>query len=319
MRGYYSARGRGFTLVEVLTVIAIIGVLTLLALPAIQSAREASRRVTCASNLKQLGLALSGYEAAFGSLSPCGFTTRFSHLARLLPYLEQGPTYNQINFERDGEIGPGTSNATASAVTLAVLTCPSDSEAALRQASTNYAGSFGGTESLVGGDGPFAFAKDFSPRTIRFADVTDGSGSTAAMAEWLPDRHLANRRAELRTLFRLQPPWSSTPTAGEIRPLCLALDLASLDESRVEHERGWSWMEGGLTTLYNHVMRLNERSCSREHPAGVAMNAASEHAGGAHVLYLDGHVDFVKSSISIGTWRAFGSLGGGEIIDAARD
>ncbi len=102
-----------FTLVELLVVIAIIGILVALLLPAVQAAREASRRSTCANHLKQMGLAALNYESARGHLPPGYLAGRnFIRPARdsdgqgphqfcgvlvfLLPYMEQQPLYDQF-------------------------------------------------------------------------------------------------------------------------------------------------------------------------------------------------------------------------------
>src|SRR5262245_882984 len=118
-----SGRTNGFTLVELLVVIAIIGVLVALLLPAVQAAREASRRSTCGNHLRQFGLAALNYEDTFKTLPPgstgggyvgtnsfrapwadpqrtCCPWGHFSWAALILPFIEQQTLYNSIDFNR---------------------------------------------------------------------------------------------------------------------------------------------------------------------------------------------------------------------------
>jgi type II secretory pathway pseudopilin PulG len=94
-----------------LVVIAIIGVLIALLLPAAQAAREAARRAQRTNNLKQLGLALQSYQAQLGSFPVtsvrylgdptcigCGYGALYTYRTLMLPQIEQGPLCNAINF-----------------------------------------------------------------------------------------------------------------------------------------------------------------------------------------------------------------------------
>jgi prepilin-type N-terminal cleavage/methylation domain-containing protein/prepilin-type processing-associated H-X9-DG protein len=136
-----------FTLVELLVVIAIIGVLIALLLPAVQAAREAARRMQCANNLKQFGLALHNYHASFDCFPGIGTdghglagasslsNSMYSVQSRLLPYMEQAQLRDLIDYSlplllSDGTHGTGNTFGyhvrDVVAKRLSVMSCPSD-------------------------------------------------------------------------------------------------------------------------------------------------------------------------------------------------
>ncbi|TWU24688.1 DUF1559 domain-containing protein [Bythopirellula polymerisocia] len=129
-----------FTLIELLTVIAIIGLLVALLLPAVQASRESSRRLQCANNLKQLGLGILNYESAHGELPRCGIVNprrddlnlvdiynpysgkQLSWIVLVLPFVEQQDLYAKfdINVSIDRQINNPQQQI------VSMLLCPSD-------------------------------------------------------------------------------------------------------------------------------------------------------------------------------------------------
>src|SRR5689334_6722153 len=87
---------RAFTLVEMLVVLAIIGLLVGLLLPAVQQIREAANRTACGNNLHQIGIACLAYEHDFGTLPPSfNINQGASWMVMIMPYMEQDPLFKQ--------------------------------------------------------------------------------------------------------------------------------------------------------------------------------------------------------------------------------
>ena len=123
-------RIRAFTLVELLVVVTIIGILISLLLPAVQAAREAARRMQCANNLKQIGLALHAYHAACGTLpfaTGLGGSSGGTWPAFILPQLEQQGLFDAIDFN-SRLFAPVNQRAVTTVVS--VFICPTDPQSA---------------------------------------------------------------------------------------------------------------------------------------------------------------------------------------------
>jgi prepilin-type N-terminal cleavage/methylation domain-containing protein/prepilin-type processing-associated H-X9-DG protein len=333
----------GFTLLEVIVTIAVIGLLAAMVIPAVYSAREAARRTQCLNNLKQIGVAL-GARYASANRHPAGIRpdgrypdgTPFavgplSAHYQLLPHIEQIALFNSVNISAMGDPDDPTTvkplssdprNATAAMTIVSAYLCPSDSSAIVPGA--NYRACLGPFPARFdavhppGGGGVFAGMTGISD-----ADIRDGLSQSAAFSERFRGSGGA-RFDQQRDL------WYSG-----ILNIVADLDSDSLMQacSASTASPTYTWLNSGsmwiagrfADTLYNHVGPPNgsDSDCAADLPFGepgdmsvAKLSARSLHTGGVHVLFADGSVRFVQNGIGLRVWRALASRSGGEVISA---
>jgi len=351
----FAPRRRGFSLVELLVVIAMIGILISLLLPAVQNAREAARRLQCRNNLKQLSLAVLNYEGAHKCYPPAGLLgpripdyfegstdphtgQMISWVVLVLPFMEEQSLYQQFDLSQSIL----NQNGDPQAASLKTMLCPSDdvqgryySDPSLTAGKRFAKGNYAAFVSPV-----HVSYMDWWPAGLsgvhRYAvkDIVDGTSSTLLLAEV----RTRDNEQDQRGAWAL--PWTgSTLLSLDVHPPLLReydvyLNLnkyCSISDLPYQAYSGYGEPQlpntlGANDMLYNCPdqagAQLDGMPClTYQHDYATGWLSAaprSKHLGGVNVAFLDGRIGFVLDTIDQFVMANLVSSNDGQTVDLAQ-
>jgi prepilin-type N-terminal cleavage/methylation domain-containing protein/prepilin-type processing-associated H-X9-DG protein len=338
-------RNAAFTLVELLVVIAIIGVLVALLLPAIQAARESARRSQCQNNLKNIALSCLNYETAKGTLPPGSINTRIKQGSGIgwpvwiLPYVEQARvSADAIEQYKKVPDAYGAGMDKLNLLMLPMYLCPSDQELPLQaekfgnanRKGMSYAGVAGsyfartgqcpatktGAHYCVTADKDSLFGPNnydgllIMDWPVDLKEVTDGTSNTFMLGE-----RFYQIRAWMIGAYWIDPtdpsvPANTAPDGPQPNTAFFACknvtDTVPLNNDPM------------INAYKSHDNSLGDRpTISANTKKTISVNDlpfGSFHSGGVNFAMGDGGVRFVNDSIDVGTYLAYGSRNGDDLI-----
>jgi prepilin-type N-terminal cleavage/methylation domain-containing protein len=304
---------RAFTLVELLVVIAIIGILIALLLPAIQAARESARRVKCANNLRQIGLALQNHVSATktfpaGVQQGCYQCEPWGWSATILGYMDEGALYSQLVLPNQPTQAPNANSSLngPTQTVIATYLCPSASHLDVARGEDFRINDYNHNGKWDPGEGL---------GVIDFGGIQGPSKGVLNPASGMP--YLQNRGVLLNITdvdknspgVHVAPKVSPKQITDGLSKTMLVAELSGRGFNASKSELSGTWADG------NNVFAIQGQI--NQDPITVAWvmdELYSDHTGGAHGLFCDGSAHFLSENIDTQVLTALATRDGGETI-----
>lgn len=314
---------RGFTLVELLVVIAVIAILIVLLLPAVQQARESARRMQCSSNLKNLSLALANYSTTHGMFPPLARKVDarigddngviLNWVTSILPEIEAKPSYDRLEArQKAGDLDDpwDIDDFYRELYPAGILACPTEQQVRFEVnnviGALHYRASLGDQiedNDLKPRSPRGAFAYD---RPVRPAEITDGMSNTVLLVEAPSGRFGDEKFRDPIGSILIQR--GGGGWTGRSPDECEAAWSGIYDLHLDDEIPGTRWADG-RTYYAGGVLAAppNGFQCSAmltDYRWGL-FGAGSRHTGGCFVTFADGSVRFISQNIDCGNQSAF--------------
>lgn len=308
----------GFSLIELIVVISVITILLGLLIPAVQAARETTRRMSCSSNLRQLSLACVQFEVNKGRLPKGAFSwngdersadrrgpNSHSWVSQVLPFMEEQTNYEKVDLQTYGLEATDEGREVMRSI-IQSLECPTDASSfaevdnkSRHARRRSYVACYGNTN-LVGEDlplashsrGPFQLGS-----SIKSDDIDDGISTTVMMSEVIMPTY--PRKKRWQGYLGISHDAAGSGFTAYLTPNSTAFDQAIKGPDQLYGYPGWDPVEGNW-------FQASRRS---------VYAARSLHVAGVNVVMCDGSTRFVEETVDTRVWRAASTAGGRESSD----